>query len=469
MRNGTKVVSNFLVFGVIAVFFVIVYMFYAKYYFNDFIKAQVNSNGTSFYRDNKVRYSKERSYCIENSQPNDAVFYKSVSVEENTPYRVTCMVKTENVEVEADSEGGEAVSNDNFGACISMIGTGEQSRTVSGTENWQELVFYFNSKDSNSVDIGFRLGGVNGNCTGKAWFSDIRLEKGISDDDNNWNVACFIINNIDVTLGGKRYNVSMTEEDKTLIKENLERFGTTCEEFSGGEMTVTSKVFDLDVSLREISYDEKNGYFISPENVRDIISRFLEENEYDHIFVAIRMGDVNQNVEIPVNDWIGLGGMEFDGIGFSDIRMPNDLKNSYMYKYNSRYDTFPEEVFVHEFLHTLERNLKERNYNIPALHDNSLYGYSSQGADSLKEWYRDYMSKSIKNDEGNYVGLDKIVYTTKPIHESNFEFPAEIDFNKEPKSFFEGIFRMFKNIKSDISGKNDINLNRNNSVVITTD
>ncbi len=29
-----------------------------------------------------------------------------------------------------------------------------------------------------------------------------------------------------------------------------------------------------------------------------------------------------------------------------------------MYKYDIRNDIFPEEVFVHEFLHSLERNLK---------------------------------------------------------------------------------------------------------------
>ena len=50
--------------------------------------------------------------------------------------------------------------------------------------------------------------------------------------------------------------------------------------------------------------------------------------------------------------------MDLYGIGFSNVRMSN-LKNDYTHQYNYRANTFPEEVFLHEFLHTLERNLIE--------------------------------------------------------------------------------------------------------------
>ena len=49
-----------------------------------------------------------------------------------------------------------------------------------------------------------------------------------------------------------------------------------------------------------------------------------------------------------MNDWIGLGSMDYYGIGFSNIRLPNDSE-SYIYKYNKRINTFPEEVFMHEY------------------------------------------------------------------------------------------------------------------------
>ncbi|MBR3153176.1 MAG: hypothetical protein IKF52_06240 [Clostridia bacterium] len=298
MRNKIKLASNFVILGIIFIFGFLIYCFYAKYYFNDFIKAQVNPKGTSFYRDNKVKATRERSYCIENSDYNDAVFYKTVDVEPNTFYKVSCFVKTENV---------QGIDNKKSGACINILGTSEQSETISGSTDWQEISLKIDSKDKDSLDIGFRLGGIGGECIGKAWFSDMKIEKGEKDEEeNDWDVVCFIIDNINATLNGKVYNISMTQEDKTLIKDNLDRFERTCESFSNDQMKINTHLFDLNQTITSLSYDETNGYYISPEDVRDIITPYLEQEEYDHIFIATRMGDKNQKVEIPINDWIGL-------------------------------------------------------------------------------------------------------------------------------------------------------------------
>ena len=83
--------------------------------------------------------------------------------------------------------------------------------------------------------------------------------------------------------------------------------------------------------------------------------------------------------------------MDYYGIGYSNIRLPNSSK-SYMYKYDSRINTFPEEVFLHEFLHSLERTSQEYGYQIPELHDYEKYGYESQNLTGLKDWYQDYMT-----------------------------------------------------------------------------
>ena len=138
--------------------------------------------------------------------------------------------------------------------------------------------------------------------------------------------------------------------------------------------------------------------------------------------------------------------MDLHGIGYSNIRLPND-QNSYIYTYDSRANTFPEEVFIHEFLHSLERTLTEYEYDIPQLHDNEKYGYKEQRLVGLKQWYKDYMTCNIN---GKKEGLDPIVYKLKPSHESNFKYPVEVEFAKEPqniieemKNLFGGIFSMF--------------------------
>ena len=95
--------------------------------------------------------------------------------------------------------------------------------------------------------------------------------------------------------------------------------------------------------------------------------------------------------------------MDYYGIGYSNIRLPND-SNSYIYKYNSRINQFPEEVFLHEFLHSLERNAKEYGYDRPELHSYEQFGYKNEQLIGQKKWYTDYMNKTIKSTSG-YIGF----------------------------------------------------------------
>lgn len=134
--------------------------------------------------------------------------------------------------------------------------------------------------------------------------------------------------------------------------------------------------------------------------------------------------------------------MDLYGIGYSNIRLPND-SSSYIYTYNSYINTFPEEVFIHEFLHSLERILQERNYDIPNLHDYEKYGYKEEKVIGLKNWYKDYMNCNIKTDEGKLIGLNDVVYTLTPPAESDFKYSTEIDFDKETGNVIEEVRNLF--------------------------
>ena len=134
--------------------------------------------------------------------------------------------------------------------------------------------------------------------------------------------------------------------------------------------------------------------------------------------------------------------MRYNQIGFSNIRLPDD-RNSKIYKYSS-YNEFPEEVFLHEFLHTLERNEIENGNNIIALHDYEKYGYTEDGSDGLKEWYEDYTQNSINGGENK--GLTEFAYKSKPIHEDNFEYSVELDYFNEPQNIIEEINSIIKRI-----------------------
>ena len=146
--------------------------------------------------------------------------------------------------------------------------------------------------------------------------------------------------------------------------------------------------------------------------------------------------------------------MTFYDIGYSNIRLSNE-DNNYAYIYDSRINQFPEEVYVHEFLHTLERISTENGYDVPNLHDNLSYGYDEENLVGLKNWYKDYMQCSIKNQQNETVGINPNVYLLKPVHESNFTSAEEVEFYEETDNIIDEIREIYKKIVNIISRKEE--------------
>lgn len=280
---------------------------YCKYNFYDYEKG-VREEGKSFFtRDSNVKYSNKHSYKIENKDYNDAMFYKNIEVTPNTAYRVTCMVKTENVtNLEEKYIGGAQIAINNSSEC---------SKALTGTNDWTKLTFMFNSNNRTNVELGFRLGGYDEYSKGTVWFSDFKLEQGAIDVDKNWNMACFIIKNINANIeqGGKKNNVNlqMTNNDIATIKNNLQRLQDTIIDISGNNMTITYDVIEIKEPLTSLTYDEENEYFASANDVNHLIRDYVEKEEYDYIYVAVRLGDLNKSEEVLVHNWLGL---RFNGI-----------------------------------------------------------------------------------------------------------------------------------------------------------
>ena len=435
VRISTIISITFLIF--IAV---ICFKQFKKNYFNGFQKAvSADLKQTTFIRDSEVTYSKNDSYKIESKDFNDATFYKEIEVEPNTMYKLSCMVKTENVKNEINTEDG--------GATIGILESVEYSKPIDGTNDWQLVEFMFNSKNRDKVKLSFRLGGNQNNSTGTVWFSDFKLEKGTSNVDYKWNIGCFIINELNVNIEGKQYKFNINSEDVDNVKLNLERYKTDCYEFSNNKMDINYEIIEIDKPITTISYSDEHGYYLSYKDVSDAIYDIVRQKEYDHIFIVCRMEDEQGKQSIPRNDnWIGLGSMDFYGIGYSVVRI-NKNSNSYTYKYGITNQT-PEEVYLHEFLHTLERNVYENGYEIPALHDYAQYGYTEKTVEGLKDWYVDYMSKKIWDENaGTYIGLTEFAYRTQPPNSTNFKYTVEIDFNHEPQNLFEEILTVFDALK----------------------
>ncbi|MCL2341623.1 MAG: hypothetical protein FWC53_00725 [Firmicutes bacterium] len=303
---GRKIVSSIasiIIIIILISILVFLYQTYKAHYFNGFIRAVGSQELSTFSRDNKITSGGyDYSYKIDSKDYNDAVFYKEVSVKPGTPYLVKCMVKTEDV---ATADGRA-----NAGAQIGIEDTVECSESIVGTNGWQELDFMFNSKNRTSVKIGFRLGGNAQNCKGTAWFSDFTLEQGVAKTDTNWNMALFIFKNVDVNINqngiSQEKKLSMSSSDISTMKDNMVRFQKSCAELSNNQMSVTYDIYVIDDPITSVSHSDEFGYYVDWSDVQSILKGYVNGKEYEHIFVAVTLGDQNTNNSIPVSDWIGL-------------------------------------------------------------------------------------------------------------------------------------------------------------------
>lgn len=429
----------------IIILIIVAVIAYRKYDYNFFSKGIFESGKTTFSRDSKITTNDERSYKIENKDYNDAMFFREVSVKEYTPYKVSCMVKTEDVQQYENSQLA--------GAQIALKGMEEHSNVLSGTNDWTKLEFCFNSKNNTKVEIGFRLGGNDEKAKGTAWFSDLKIEEGFASENTNWNFACFIFDNVDVQLENVHINNSLTRNDVYNITDTMRRLKSTIPEMTDNKMQIEYTIIEIDEPITTLTYDEDNGYYVGEKDVYNLINNYINQAEYDHIFVCIKLPDEEYITNEEVTNWIGLGNMQYCGKGFSNIRV-SDTSSQGIYEYSSG-NIFPEEVFIHEFLHTLERNSEEYGYEVPVLHDSEKYGYKESRTEGLRHWYTDYMNKRISFN-GTYIGLPGEIYKYKPIQLSDFEYSNELSLLDEPKNIIETVRSIIDRIGQLFKEKNQI-------------
>ena len=71
-------------------------------------------------------------------------------------------------------------------------------------------------------------------------------------------------------------------------------------------MTKTYDIIQISEPLTSISYDEENEYYVDPNDINELISDYIDDTEYDYIYAAVRLGDLNKSENVLVHDWIGL-------------------------------------------------------------------------------------------------------------------------------------------------------------------
>lgn len=118
-------------------------------------------------RDSSVKYSGSWSAGITNNEADDSRYNQIISVRENTLYKFSCRIRTENVGTDAK------------GANLSFEGLTDTSPDIKGTSGeWRLVEIYGRTgNDQKSLTLTVGLGGYGSINTGKAWFDDVSVEQ----------------------------------------------------------------------------------------------------------------------------------------------------------------------------------------------------------------------------------------------------------------------------------------------------
>lgn len=121
---------------------------------------------TRFSVDSEIAYTGENSVVINNLQKNHGYYIQNVAVKQNSFYKVTCWVKTENV------------GKNTEGAGISVVDYFEVGGDFKGTTNWSLAELYISTGPGTSgVEIMLQVGNYGAENTGKAWFDEVSMIK----------------------------------------------------------------------------------------------------------------------------------------------------------------------------------------------------------------------------------------------------------------------------------------------------
>ena len=407
-----RIIRHLLSFVIGVALSIYILNYYRMYDYGAYTKGITEMNKTEFRRDKDVKIGNTYSYRLINSDYTDSMMFREIEVKPNTAYKVSCYIKTENV-INKDE-------NQISGAQIILKDTEEHSVVLSGTNDWTKVDFCFSSKNKTKVEVGFRLGGNTGKVKGKAWFDEIVFEEGAEIHDNHWNMLVCMLDELDIKTDSIETTSKLSDEDYESIIDGMKSFKTSASELSNGKLQVDYDIVKIENPIKNVTYDYNYGYYLSEKDVYNEILESFSNEEYDYVFVCFRLDD---NL---VSNWIGLGNMEFLGKGFSNIRITDS-----QYSSSSR-NKFTEETFLHEFLHTLERNSDEYGYEYADLHSNEFYGYFSDYYYGLRDWYKDYMNKSIDDNEGHFIGLEKEIFYSTPAQISDFEYARVMVEYEEP-------------------------------------
>jgi hypothetical protein len=227
------------------------------------------------------------------------------------------------------------------------------------------------------------MGNHSATVKGKAYFNDITLERSNKTTENNsWNILTLIYKNVNTP----DYKRSFSDKDVREFTDAMDTLPYAFENLSAGRMRIDKiDTVIIDEPIKTIS--NANGSLV-PEKDIDI-DKYLSGEDYNQIIVIAPLSGAG------TGGWQGLGGTAYKNVWYIIVNA-----SSYQGKqFTVGGKTYDGKVcvFVHEMLHCIDTNAKQRGFSgYLDLHDNASGGFYDDHVGGL-DWYAAKMQN---------VGLD---------------------------------------------------------------
>jgi hypothetical protein len=217
-----------------------------------------------------------------------------------------------------------------------------------------------------------------------------------------WKGVVLIYPETDVTYkrsDGSTYHLqaTMSSSMKNLVLDTLSRFHRSVYNWSGGLAALDLDIVTVPHAITSLDTLGTYTYWVGPRSVEKDIDTYAPAGKYDSVFVIWEHKD-SSDEKVPVGGW-GLTlppGSWANGAGYSSVITP-----SYEWWWTDA--TYPEEVFVHEWMHQViyfHENAGRLTFD---LHAGESYGYSKTNG-TWKAWLSDVMQGKVW-DGNEYIGV----------------------------------------------------------------
>lgn len=244
-----------------------------------------------------------------------------------------------------------------------------------------------------------------------------------------WKLAALVVRRTDVQFNDPSSQQAVavqsevTAAEERGVRDVLATLAPTIRALSGGDGVVSLDVITVDdLAVTRVSRIN-DGFWVSPDDAREILERHAPRGRYDSIFLVWDPDGASSSV--PVCCWYGQGrSRSSSDATWASIPILSNGEWT---------GPFPAEVLVHEWLHGAAAWYRvEGGFDAPDPHLNGTYGYPAADARrSWWEWYRGVLSGELVDPKtGDFAGFTPSVWQagtpTQPGSIARLEAPSSL-------------------------------------------